>query len=56
MWPDVDLEKMIKDKDWKYKQLLDAAEDLATALMELAPESKFAAKVIRAFEKVRDGK
>lgn len=51
-----DWNDLIKEKDWKYKQLLDAAEDLATALMELAPDSKFAAKVIQAFEKVRDGR
>jgi hypothetical protein len=47
---------MSKELEWKYKRLLDAAEDLATALMELAPDSKFAAKVIEAFEKVRDEK
>lgn len=39
----------------KYRKLLEAAEDLATALMELNPDSSFATTVIQNFEKVRDG-
>lgn len=45
-----------KKSQWKYKQLLDAAEDMATALMELNPDSRFAQKVIKRFEEVRDGR
>jgi hypothetical protein len=41
---------------WKYKQLLEAAEDMATALIELNPNSSFAEMVIKRFEEVRDGR
>ena len=50
----IDFAKMAQESQWKYKQLLEAAEDMATALMELAPESRFAQKVIKRFEEVRD--
>jgi hypothetical protein len=50
-----DFKKLIQEKEWKYKNLLEAAEDMATALIELNPDSKFAQKVIQRFEEVRDG-
>jgi hypothetical protein len=51
---DIDLKKHMEMTAYKYIQLLEAAEDMATALMELAPESRFAQKVIKRFEEVRD--
>lgn len=45
-----------KKMQWKYSQLLEAAEDMATALMELNHDSRFAQKVIKRFEEVRDAK
>ena len=49
-----DFEEMYKKQIWKYQRLLDAAEDLATALIELSPDSNFAKRVIKSFEEVRD--
>lgn len=43
-----------KQKDFQYQKLLEAAEDLVTALIELAPDSHFAKRVIKDFERVRD--
>jgi hypothetical protein len=50
-WHDV-----VKEKDFQFAKLLEAAEDLVTALIELAPDSYQAAQAIKDFKRVRDHK